>query len=59
MAVQRDTETVKQLKNQLETLMNSLATLSAEKSKMEANFQNDRKQLRMEREEVRYCKIFS
>ncbi|XP_043680744.1 GRIP and coiled-coil domain-containing protein 1 [Vespula pensylvanica] len=49
--VQRDTETVKQLKNQLETLMNSLATLSAEKSKMEANFQNDRKQLRMEREE--------
>lgn len=50
-AIQRDTETVKQLKNQLETLMNSLATLSAEKSKMEANFQNDRKQLRMEREE--------
>lgn len=39
--------------------MNSLATLSAEKSKMEANFQNDRKQLRMEREEVRYCKILS
>ncbi|KAK2583924.1 hypothetical protein KPH14_001188 [Odynerus spinipes] len=49
--VQRDTESVKQLKNQLETLMNSLATLSAEKSKMEANFQNDRKQLRSEREE--------
>ncbi|XP_046835565.1 GRIP and coiled-coil domain-containing protein 1 [Vespa crabro] len=51
LAIQRDTETVKQLKNQLETLMNSLATLSAEKSKMEANFQSDRKQLRMEREE--------
>lgn len=48
---QRDTESVKQLKIQLETLMNSLATLSAEKSKMEANFQNDRKQLRSEREE--------
>lgn len=50
-AIQQDTEIVKQLKNQLETLMNSLATLSAEKSKMEANFQSDRKQLRMEREE--------
>lgn len=48
---QKDTESVKQLKHQLETLMNSLATLSAEKSKMEANFQNDRKQLRSEREE--------
>lgn len=33
--------------------MNSLATLSAEKSKMEANFQQDKKQLRSDRDEVR------
>jgi len=33
--------------------MNQLATLSAEKSKMEANFQIDKKQLRNERDEVR------
>ncbi|XP_076221615.1 D-aminoacyl-tRNA deacylase isoform X6 [Nomia melanderi] len=46
-----ETETVEQLKNQLDTLMNSLATLSAEKSKMEANFQMDKKQLRNERDE--------
>ncbi|XP_076676811.1 GRIP and coiled-coil domain-containing protein 1-like isoform X3 [Andrena cerasifolii] len=46
-----DTETIVQLKNQLDTVMNSLATLSAEKSKMEANFQTDRKQLRNERDE--------
>ena len=45
------TETIAQLKNQLDTVMNSLATLSAEKSKMEANFQMDRKQLRNERDE--------
>ena len=32
--------------------MNSLATLSSEKSKMEAQFQVDRKQLRNDREEV-------
>ncbi|XP_046751302.1 GRIP and coiled-coil domain-containing protein 1 isoform X2 [Diprion similis] len=44
-------ETVEQLKTQLTALMNSLATLSAEKSKMEANFQSDKKQLRTEREE--------
>ncbi|XP_046435152.1 GRIP and coiled-coil domain-containing protein 1 isoform X1 [Neodiprion fabricii] len=44
-------ETVEQLKTQLSALMNSLATLSAEKSKMEANFQSDKKQLRTEREE--------
>lgn len=48
-----DTETVEQLKSQLGMLMNSLATLSAEKSKMEANFQVDKKQLRSERDEVR------
>ncbi|XP_053974391.1 GRIP and coiled-coil domain-containing protein 1-like isoform X1 [Hylaeus volcanicus] len=46
-----NTETVEKLKSQLDTLMNSLATLSAEKSKMEANFQLDKKQLRNERDE--------
>jgi predicted nucleic acid-binding Zn-ribbon protein len=45
-------ETVDQLRTQLTTLMNSLATLSAEKSRMEASFQADKKQLRSEREEV-------
>jgi len=44
---------VEQLKNQLSVLMNQLTTLSAEKSKMEANFQIDKKQLRNERDEVR------
>lgn len=46
-----DTETVEKLKSRLDTLMNSIATLSAEKSKMEANFQQDKKQLRNERDE--------
>ena len=46
-----DLESVEKLKNRLDTLMNSLATLSAEKSKMEANFQIDKKQLRNERDE--------
>ncbi|XP_076176261.1 GRIP and coiled-coil domain containing 88 kDa isoform X2 [Ptiloglossa arizonensis] len=46
-----NTETIEELKNQLDTVMNSLATLSAEKSKMEANFQIDKKQLRNERDE--------
>jgi hypothetical protein len=32
--------------------MNSLATLSVEKSRMEASFQADKKQLRSEKEEV-------
>lgn len=36
------------LKVQLGTLMNSLATLSAEKSRMEASFQADKKQMRHE-----------
>uniref|UniRef100_A0A1A9WU46 GRIP domain-containing protein n=1 Tax=Glossina brevipalpis TaxID=37001 RepID=A0A1A9WU46_9MUSC len=35
------------LQIQIHTLMNSLATLSAEKSRMEASFQNDKKQLRV------------
>lgn len=46
-----DTETVEQLRTQLGVLMNQLTTLSVEKSKMEANFQIDRKQLRSERDE--------
>ncbi|XP_061927821.1 GRIP and coiled-coil domain-containing protein 1 isoform X5 [Apis cerana] len=46
-----DIETIEKLKNRLDTLMNSLATLSAEKSKMEATFQQDKKQLRNERDE--------
>ncbi|OAD54500.1 GRIP and coiled-coil domain-containing protein 1 [Eufriesea mexicana] len=46
-----DIETVEKLKSRLDTLMNSLATLSAEKSKMEANFQQDKKQLRNERDD--------
>lgn len=37
-----------QLRMQISTLMNSLATLSAEKSKMEASFQGDRKTMRNE-----------
>lgn len=36
------------LKIQIGTLMNSLATLSAEKSRMEASFQADKKQMRQE-----------
>ncbi|XP_070168351.1 GRIP and coiled-coil domain-containing protein 1-like isoform X3 [Polyergus mexicanus] len=46
-----DVETMEQLKNQLGILMNQLVTLSAEKSKMEANFQVDKKQLRSDRDE--------
>jgi hypothetical protein len=45
-------ESVEHLRTQLATLMNSLATLSAEKSRMEASFQADKKQLRSEKEEV-------
>lgn len=45
-------ETPEQLRVQLQTLMNSLATLSAEKSRMEASFQADKKHLRTDREEV-------
>ncbi|XP_049765163.1 GRIP and coiled-coil domain-containing protein 1 isoform X1 [Schistocerca cancellata] len=46
-----DVESVEQLKVQLQTLTDSLATLSAEKSRMEARFQADKKQLRHERDE--------
>lgn len=55
-------DTVDGLKSQLETLMNSLAVLSAEKSRMEASFQSEKKQIRGEREEVcnivRICDMF-
>lgn len=37
-----------ELNQQMATLMNSLATLSAEKSRMEASFQADKRQLRQE-----------
>lgn len=40
-----------QLRLQLATLTNSLSTLSAEKSKMEAGFQADKRKLRQEKEE--------
>lgn len=50
-------ETVPELKNQLASLLNSLATLSAEKSRMEASFQLDKKQLHDELEgSNRKCK---
>ncbi|XP_024081948.1 GRIP and coiled-coil domain-containing protein 1 isoform X2 [Cimex lectularius] len=42
-------ESPEHLKNQLSMLMNSLATLSEEKSRMEAAFQADKKLLRMEK----------
>nr|BAN20798.1 GRIP and coiled-coil domain-containing protein 1, putative [Riptortus pedestris] len=45
-------ESAEKLKNQLTTLMNSLATLSEEKSRMEAGFQADKKQLRSEKLEL-------
>lgn len=45
-------ESIDDLKNRLDVLMNSLATLSAEKSRMEANFQADKRQMRLERDEV-------
>lgn len=45
-------DTVEQLRLQLATLTNSLSTLSAEKSKMEAGFQADKKKLRQDKEEV-------
>lgn len=52
-----DCETVEGLKTQLATLMQSLATLSEEKSRMEACFQADKKSLRSEKEEV-YKQLF-
>lgn len=48
-------DSLKQLHQQLTTLTNSLATLSAEKSRMEASFQADKKQLRLEKEEREKC----
>lgn len=46
-----DESALEQLRLQLATLTNSLSTLSAEKSKMEAGFQTDKKKLRQEKEE--------
>ncbi|CAG2061916.1 unnamed protein product [Timema podura] len=51
MEKEKEVETVDHLRTQLKTLMNSLATLSAEKSRMEASFQADKKQLRSGKEE--------
>ncbi|XP_031625840.1 GRIP and coiled-coil domain-containing protein 1 [Contarinia nasturtii] len=45
-ALNSSNDNVDQLRMQISTLMNSLATLSAEKSKMEASFQADKKTLR-------------
>ncbi|XP_075226505.1 GRIP and coiled-coil domain containing 88 kDa [Lycorma delicatula] len=45
-------ESVDQLKSQLATLMQSISTLSEEKSRMEAGFQADKKSLRCEKEEL-------
>lgn len=44
---------IRQLKAQLATLSESLATITAEKSRSEANFQQDRKRLLQEKEVVR------
>ncbi|XP_014238881.1 GRIP and coiled-coil domain-containing protein 1 [Trichogramma pretiosum] len=49
--VEGEDDTVEGLKKQLETLMNSLAVLSSEKSRMEANFQSEKRQIRSERDE--------
>ncbi|KAK3912433.1 GRIP and coiled-coil domain-containing protein 1 [Frankliniella fusca] len=46
-----DESSVEQLRLQLATLTNALSTLSAEKSKMEAGFQADKKKLRQEKED--------
>ncbi|XP_068443000.1 GRIP and coiled-coil domain-containing protein 1 [Clinocottus analis] len=43
---------VAQLKNQLSTLTSALATVTHEKSRMEANFQADKRQLKQEVEEL-------
>ena len=51
-------DSVQGLKDQLESLMNSLAVLSAEKSRMEASFQSEKRQIRSEREEVLLNQIF-
>ncbi|XP_072034925.1 GRIP and coiled-coil domain-containing protein 1-like [Amphiura filiformis] len=43
---------IDQLKEQVSTLMSSLATVTAGKSKMEATFQADKKKIRLEQEEL-------
>lgn len=57
MSSEGNNETTEQLKSQLTTLMNSLATLSEEKSRMEAGFQADKKQLRTEKLDVMICQM--
>lgn len=54
VAEQTETERrVIQLKSQLSTLTNSLATVTQEKSRMEASFQADKRKMKQELEEVR------
>lgn len=48
----KERDTIRQLKTQLATLSESLATITAEKSRSEANFQQDRKRLLLEKESV-------
>ncbi|BES93484.1 GRIP and coiled-coil domain-containing protein [Nesidiocoris tenuis] len=47
-----ESENVETLKAQLTTLMNSLSQLSEEKSRMEALFQADKKQIRLEKSQL-------
>nr|CAH0098978.1 unnamed protein product [Daphnia galeata] len=49
-ASNKERDTIRQLKTQLTTLSESLATITAEKSRIEANFQQDRKRLLMDKE---------
>nr|SVE88577.1 EOG090X04IO [Daphnia sinensis] len=46
----KEKEVIKRLRAQLGTLSDSLATITAEKSRCEANFQQDRKRLLLEKE---------
>ncbi|KAM9334454.1 GRIP and coiled-coil domain-containing protein 1 [Symphorus nematophorus] len=46
---------VTQLKSQLSTLTGALATVTQEKSRMEASFQADKRQLKQELEELQEC----
>nr|SVE83601.1 EOG090X04IO [Daphnia pulex] len=48
----KERDTIRQLKTQLTTLSESLATITAEKSRSEANFQQDRKRLLLEKESL-------
>nr|SVE84198.1 EOG090X04IO [Daphnia pulex] len=48
----KERDTLRLLKTQLTTLSESLATITAEKSRSEANFQQDRKRLLLEKESL-------